>query len=208
MDIDKKTIEEKEKINWVVVYVMICLLVIPLSISLLVMIEPRPPSPPEDYYFFFSVESNEESWTIKVDILRKNGDPAYIPPDDSMLIARRRENESYHIIDEIGLAEIKDTWWDDYGIIWNDEDGSGMFSEGDTIVILKEGGEEGRLLPGDRITIGFKESARSIELPENGKSREVFEHYDLEYSEGISNDEKDFIHIHLTNSIHEEEGGF
>ncbi len=144
-------------------------------------------SPPYGYVYF-TMDSNEENWEVTIDriTIGRRSFPS-VPHENLVLwFDLVTSSEDHYPTARIPLSNIKGTWSDEYDysrrvnederdttaiimnpIIWYDTDNNGELSVGDIIIIDKEGGPDGRLLPGDVISIGGR--GESVSFPFSSK---------------------------------------
>ena len=163
---------EKKKSNWIliacVIYLIILFTVVFSFYYFLIL--PVPP-PPRTTNVHLSVYSHEDVWVITIDDITRGDQSSLSISTEGIRLGVGIERESVTILAEMGLNNIKDIWSDEYTValmreddvesnqtiismnrvIWNDLDGDGRLSVGDTFVIEKEGGEDWQILPDDYI---------------------------------------------------------
>ena len=141
MKIELSVVKKMEK-KWMALVVVVSSIIIFFILATFYMMIPDY-SPPRTLAprVILSVECEEEVWVISVDGIE--GTLTSLSIEDFGTLVWESDSEEF-----VYLTDIRDTWCDDWGIIWHDIDDDGMLSIGDTIAISKEGGEAGRLHPG------------------------------------------------------------
>lgn len=139
--------EKKDKIKTTIIIIVVLLFLF-VSVYLYLLVPVYSPPRTLTPRVILSVESEEDVWEISVDGIEEGRSLSSLSIEDVGTLVWGSDSEEF-----VYLADIRDTWCDDWGIIWHDIDDDGMLSVGDTIVISKEGGEAGRLQPGVRVTL-------------------------------------------------------
>lgn len=185
---------DKKTINWVlVVFAIIILTQITGTLSNLWGIDTSPPYG----HVYFTVDSDEENWEVTIDRITIGRRSFSSVPYENVVLwfDLVTSSEDDYPTARIPLSNIKGTWSDEYDysgrvdedgrdtttitmnpIIWYDTDNNGELSVGDIIIIDKEGGRDGRLLPGDVISIGGR--VESVSFPFS--SRYKLPNYDID----------------------------
>lgn len=162
------------------------------------MMLPTPPSSFEKI-IRFSIESREDVWQITIDEINENGKSLSSIPYEHTRFRVTIIRDQISLISDIYMRDIKDNWSSEYeiiylkrdgtssnqttiqmnSVIWNDLDGDGRLSIGDTMIIEKEGGGDWQMLPGDSIGFVGKAVSSPLELP-NYTETPIYELCDLE----------------------------
>lgn len=170
-----------KKINWIlVVFSIIILTQITGTLFNLWGIGTSPPYG----HVYYTIDRDQGNWEVTIDrITIGRRSFTSIPHEDMVLwFDLVASSEDHYSTARIPLSNIKGTWSDEYEcsrrvnedewdittlimnpIIWYDTDNNGELSVGDIIIIDKEGGVDGRLLPGDVISIGGR--VESVSFP-------------------------------------------
>ncbi|MFW6142022.1 MAG: hypothetical protein ACOC53_05625 [Candidatus Saliniplasma sp.] len=138
--------EKKEKLKITAAIIVVAILFLFVSVYLYLLVPVYSPPRTLTPRVILSVESEDEVWEISVDGIE--GSLSSLSIEEFGTLVWESDSEEF-----VNLTDIRDTWCDDWGIMWHDIDDDGMLSVGDTIVISKEGGETGRLQPGVRVTL-------------------------------------------------------
>ncbi len=148
MKIELSVVKKMEKKRKVLVVVVSSIIIFLILGTFYMMVPVHSPGRTLAPRVILSVESEEEVWEISVDGIEEGRSLSSLSIEDVGTLVCGSDSEEF-----VYLADIRDTWCDDWGIIWHDINDDGMLSVGDTIVISKEGGEAGRLQPGVRVTL-------------------------------------------------------
>lgn len=171
----------KKRLNWILIACVIYLIILFTVVGTLyyLFILPVPP-PPRTTFAHLSVESHEDVWVIRIDDITHGDQSLSSISTEGIRLEVDINRESVRLLVEMELSKIKDNWSDEYRVtrmredgvesnkttismnrvIWNDMDGDGRLSIGDTMIIEKEGGKDWQILPDDYI--GFVGPAWSL----------------------------------------------
>ena len=137
---------------------MVCVAIVIVVLSVLTFLLyislPDAEGPQTWIQIYTSVESNDDIWEIKVDRIRLTDPEKSLSSIPHKNLGLRCEFSTLQYPITIPFSDIKDTWCEDYGVIWHDIDGNDELSVNDIIQIKKTNSDEETFLPGDRVSIG------------------------------------------------------